>query len=63
VEKTPYQALNTFESRKGFSGGGELLEVGRRLGCPVTIKPDESMGDMRTLVRTGRRLVVRMTAN
>jgi hypothetical protein len=43
------------------SGRREDVENDERPGQPVTMKIDENMGKLRILVRTDRRLGIRMT--
>jgi hypothetical protein len=50
-----------FECRKTFPEGREHGEGEQRSGCPVTMKSDESVEKMRTLMRIDDgHLVIRM---
>jgi hypothetical protein len=51
-----------FELHKRFSEGREDVEGDEPPGRPVKIETDENMEKVRTLVRTGRRLNIRMIA-
>jgi hypothetical protein len=51
-----------FEWHRRFLGGREDVEDDERPGCPVTVKTDENVDKVRTLVRNDRRLSIRMIA-
>jgi hypothetical protein len=51
-----------FERHRRFLGGREDVEDDERPGRPVTMKTDENVDKVRTLVRTDRRLSIRMIA-
>jgi hypothetical protein len=51
-----------FEWHRKFLGGREDVEDDERPGRPITMKTDENVDKVRTLVRNDRRLSIRMTA-
>jgi hypothetical protein len=51
-----------FEWHRRFLGGREDVEDDERPGHPVTMKTDENVDKVRTLVRNDRRLSIRMIA-
>jgi DNA-directed RNA polymerase sigma subunit (sigma70/sigma32) len=51
-----------FEWHRRFLGGREDVEDDEQLGRPVTMKTDENVDKVRTLVRNDRHLSIRMIA-
>jgi hypothetical protein len=51
-----------WERHRRFLGGREDVKDDEQHGHPVTVKTDENVGKVRTLVRNDRRLSIRMTA-
>jgi hypothetical protein len=60
-EDTPSRA-RVFEWHRRFLGGREDVEDDERCGRPVTMKTDENVDKVRTLVRNDHCLSIRMIA-
>jgi hypothetical protein len=62
MEKHSLRRAGVFEWHKRCSEGKEHVEDEERTGRPETMKTDENVEKVRTLVRTDRHLDIRMTA-
>jgi hypothetical protein len=62
MEKIPCHEHVSLNGKEVFLRGGEDVEGDERPGRPVTMKTDENVDKVRTLVRNDRHLSIRMIA-
>jgi hypothetical protein len=60
IQTTPYEELVYLNDTRFSEGRGDVED--KRSGSPVTMKTDENVEKVRTIVRTDRHIGIRMTA-